>query len=294
MPSPTARTSRFVSGSGPAVAVGLDQAARHHRRDPGEPEEADEQDRDQDRRPVVLRSGPRGRVDRASSARVRADQQPRDGQGRREPQPERHEPDGPEAGDGGDGRQDRATRSGRPSAASAGGASSARTWSVPRARPEQEAPRPARRPAARAAATGRPRRRRRCARSRRASRIVHRARWYARRGQPAAGLPATQASRSARDRVLSDVGRLDPGAAGLADAPAHVVELVGVVGVRVDRQQATHRRPPAGPAPRRGRGGAASRSSRAPCRSGRPRRRPRPSRGRGRRGRRSCGRTDGR
>ena len=52
------------------------------------------------------------------------------------------------------------------------------------------------------------------------------------------GLPATQASSASRSRVFTTFAGLDPGPPRLADAPAHVVELVGPVRVRVDRQQA--------------------------------------------------------
>ena len=72
-----------------------------------------------------------------------------------------------------------------------------------------------------------------------------------------------------RASACSRTSRLDPRAAGLADPPAHVVELADVVGVGVDRTAGSRPRPPAGRARRRGPGGAASRSSRAPCRSGR-------------------------
>ena len=76
---------------------------------------------------------------------------------------------------------------------------------------------------------------------------------------------ATQASRSARERVLSDVAGLDPGPARLADAP--------VAGSRARRScgrpsRPTGRspsRPRGGRARRPGRADAASRSSRAPC-----------------------------
>ena len=45
---------------------------------------------------------------------------------------------------------------------------------------------------------------------------------------------------------VQHVGGLDPGASRLADAPADVVELAGLVGVRVDRQQAPVGDGPAG------------------------------------------------
>src|SRR6185369_13724286 len=46
---------------------------------------------------------------------------------------------------------------------------------------------------------------------------------------------------------VQDVGRGDPAPAGLSDAPARVVELAGVVRVRVDREDATRRHGPARP-----------------------------------------------
>ena len=104
-----------------------------------------------------------------------------------------------------------------------------------------------------------------------------------RRHQTRPGLPATQARRSARRARVDDGCRLDPRPAGLGDPPAQVVELVEVVGVGVDREEAAEPDRPTGAldgeveARRRPvhlEGGA---------RSGRPPRRPRPSRGRGRR-----------
>ena len=58
-----------------------------------------------------------------------------------------------------------------------------------------------------------------------------------------AGDPREQVGPRSR---IQDVAGLDPGAARLADAPAHVVELVRVVRVGVDRQEAAHADGPPG------------------------------------------------
>ena len=66
----------------------------------------------------------------------------------------------------------------------------------------------------------------------------HRRGWYVRRGR-LCRRPRRAGPRA--DSVLSTFARLHPRAARLVDAPAHVVELLGPVGVGVDREDAAHR-----------------------------------------------------
>ena len=58
---------------------------------------------------------------------------------------------------------------------------------------------------------------------------------------------------------VEHIGRSDPGAAGLADGPFEVVELLDPVGIGVKGQQGSRPRAPAGRAGRSGRGGDRSR-----------------------------------
>ena len=162
-----------------------------------------------------------------------------------EPQPERHEPDRAETGDGGDRREDqRFDRDAEPRLAGRRlvgqdleGPEQHRAEERRRDDPDERRLEQPRQPDDGDRDEGQVAARRAIVHRRDGTRAVH--------TRP--GLPAAQASRSARDRVLTTTSGGDPGAARLADPPADVVELVEVVRVGVDGEHAAERDGPAGP-----------------------------------------------
>ena len=253
--SPPARTSRPRHGDRPPRrrrADRLGEAAGHDRRDAGEAEEADEQDRDQDRRAVRPRRGRSGAARiRASSDERRADEHAGQHEGRGEPRAR--------TARGGSPRGRRPPRP--PGRISDSIGTPARSGGRIRVgqhleraeehRHRAAGPRRARRPAARAAATARRSSTAASARSRGPVRssiagMVRETGSWSRR--PSARLrPATQASRSARERVFSTFAGSTQARRAWLTPQRDVVELAGVVGVRVDRQQAAVGDRPAGP-----------------------------------------------
>ena len=226
-PSATARASRSPSGSGPPAAPSVPGWARP----PGTVAATPTKARNATSR-VVTRTAVRPVSSRPSrdgqDARLEGQaaghDEPGQEQRRREPQAERHEADGADAGDRGDGRQDErldghaaavAGRSGPSRRRGPGGCrgASPRAGRWPRTR----------RSAARPAATGRrpsprrgPGRAGPAGRAGVASRPRSRGALLTRGRLTRSGLPATHASRSARDRVLSTSsgGRPTPAAPG--------------------------------------------------------------------------------
>ena len=250
--SPAARISRLPSAIGFGVAAGADrlgEAAGHDRRDAGEADEGDDEDREQDRGAVRRRQPVRVEVDpRLERERARHEVARSAASGRHEPQPERHEADGAEAG-----RPRRPTAGssdsiGTPAAASVGGSSVGEHLErAEQHRDRAAGSRRARAPAARAGGTARRSSRRpgpgRVGPCR--SSIAGMVReTVAHVTRPACRRPRRGAS--ARRRVFTTSAGLDPCPPRLADAPADVVELVGPVGVRIDRQHAADADRPAG------------------------------------------------
>ena len=232
---------------------------------------------------------------RSLEGEAASDDEPGQQQRGRKPQAERHEADGADAGDRRDGRQDeRLDRDARarrrwPAASRRRGPGGCRAASAPSRKiaTYQTVGGSTRRdsPTTTTAAMVRSRRAARSGDRRRAViggmvRAAGPPCGFARAGWRRRAAPRrSDARRLARDpgqevgpgARVEHVVRGHPRPARLADAPVEVRELAGLVGVRVDRQQAARARPRGGRARRPGRAGAASRSSRAPCRSGPPR-----------------------
>ncbi len=106
IPSPRREHQQVGLGQRAGAGLRLNQPARHQGGDAGEADECDEQDRGQERGPVIGgKTGP-GVVDARLEGQRPAHEQPGDRQRGREPPPERHEPDRPQAGDCRHGRKD--------------------------------------------------------------------------------------------------------------------------------------------------------------------------------------------